>query len=219
MSTGLVLLVCVAAALPVGLGTAVLLTETGATRGDARLARAVRRSLDVLAGVPSIVFGLFGSVLFCELMGLGFSILAGGLTLACMVLPLFIRAAEDALRAVPRAWRRGGAAVGLSRAATLTRVTLPAAVPGLAVAFVLGVGRALAETAALLFTAGTVTRTPEGVLDSGRTLSVHVYELAMFTPGGEPAAYRAAVVLLGLLVAINVATAGVGRRYGRRLVG
>ncbi len=212
-STGLILTVCLGVALPLGLGTAVLLTETGATRGDARLARAVRRSLDVLAGVPSIVFGLFGSVLFCEVMGMGFSIKAGGLTLACMVLPIFIRAAEDGLRSVPEAWRQGATALGLSRAATLRRVVLPAAFPGLAVAFVLGVGRALAETAALLFTAGTVTRMPGSLDDSGRALSVHIYELAMFVNGGEAAAYRAATVLVLLLLGINLAAAAVARRY------
>jgi len=185
VSTGMILAVCLGVALPLGLGTAVLLTETGATRGDARLARAVRRSLDVLAGVPSIVFGLFGSVLFCEVMGMGFSIKAGGLTLACMVLPIFIRAAEEGLRGVPESWRQGATALGLSRAAALRRVVLPAALPGLAVAFVLGVGRALAETAALLFTAGTVTRMPESLGDSGRALSVHIYTMAMEVNGGR----------------------------------
>jgi len=215
VSTGLILAVCLAVSLPLGLGTAVLLTETGATRGDARLARAVRRSLDVLAGVPSIVFGLFGSVLFCEVMGMGFSIKAGGFTLACMVLPIFIRAAEDGLRGVPEAWRQGATALGLSRAAALRRVVLPAALPGLAVAFVLGVGRALAETAALLFTAGTVTRMPESIDDSGRALSVHIYELAMFVNGGEPTAYRSAAVLIVVLLGINLAAAAVGRRYTR----
>ena len=217
VSTGMILAVCLGVALPLGLGTAVLLTETGATRGDARLARAVRRSLDVLAGVPSIVFGLFGSVLFCEVMGMGFSIKAGGLTLACMVLPIFIRAAEEGLRGVPESWRQGATALGLSRAAALRRVVLPAALPGLAVAFVLGVGRALAETAALLFTAGTVTRMPESLGDSGRALSVHIYTMAMEVNGGEPAAYRSAAVLVVLLLGINLAAAAVGRKYARRM--
>ncbi|MEE9405145.1 MAG: phosphate ABC transporter permease PstA [Algisphaera sp.] len=211
VSTMMILAVCLGAALPLGLGTAVLLTETGATRGDARLARLVRRSLDVLAGVPSIVFGLFGSVLFCEVMGMGFSIKAGGLTLACMVLPIFIRAAEEGLRAVPETWRHGAAALGLSRAATLRRVVLPAALPGLMVGLVLGMGRALAETAALLFTAGTVLRMPGSLNDSGRALSVHIYELSMFVNGGEPAAYRSAMVLVGILLVINMLAAGVGR--------
>ena len=215
VSTVMILAVCLGVALPLGLGTAILLTETGATQGDARLARIVRRSLDVLAGVPSIVFGLFGSVLFCEVMGMGFSIKAGGLTLACMVLPIFIRAAEDGLRGVPEAWRHGATALGLSRAAALRRVVLPAALPGLTVAFVLGVGRALAETAALLFTAGTVTRMPESLSDSGRALSVHIYELAMFVNGGEPAAYRSAAVLVVLLLGINLAAAEVGRRCAK----
>jgi len=194
VSTGMILAVCLGVALPLGLGTAVLLTETGATRGDARLARAV-----------------------CEVMGMGFSIKAGGLTLACMVLPIFIRAAEEGLRGVPESWRQGATALGLSRAAALRRVVLPAALPGLAVAFVLGVGRALAETAALLFTAGTVTRMPESLGDSGRALSVHIYTMAMEVNGGEPAAYRSAAVLVVLLLGINLAAAAVGRKYARRM--
>ena len=216
VSTFLILLVCLGMALPLGLGTAVLLTETATTRGDVGLARFVRRSLDVLAGIPSIVFGLFGSVFFCQLMGLGFSILAGGLTLTCMVLPLFIRAAEDGLRAVPDGWRQGAAALGLSRFATLRRVVLPAALPGLAVGLVLAVGRALSETAALLFTAGSVLRMPDSLDDSGRALSVHVYELSMFVNGGDTAAQRSAAVLVGLLLLINLGASIVARRSEQR---
>ena len=107
----------------------------------------VRRSLDVLAGVPSIVFGLFGNVFFCKVLGLGFSILSGGLTLACMVLPILIRSTEEGFRAVPNEYRLGAAALGFSRTTTLFQLLLPAAVPGLVVGLVLGIGRAIAETA------------------------------------------------------------------------
>jgi phosphate transport system permease protein len=215
-STGLILLVCLVVAVPLGVGTATLLAEFTAT--DRWLGRTVRRSLDVLAGVPSIVFGLFGNAVFCVALGMGYSILAGGLTLACMVLPILIRSSEEGLRAVPDEHRRAAAALGLSRSTTLFRVLLPVAAPGIAVGLVLGIGRALAETAALLFTAGSVDRAPGSLFDSGRSLSVHVYTMAMDVAGGEPSAYGAALVLVVLLLVINaVVSLAAGRtRAGAR---
>lgn len=203
-STVLILGVCLVVSVPIGLATAILLAEF--TRAGGWFGRFVRRSLDVLAAVPSIVFGLFGNALFCIYLGMGFSILSGGLTLACMVLPLLIRSAEQGLLAVPDDYRRAGAALGLSQSAMLGRIILPAATPGLIVGLVLSVSRALAETAALLFTSGYVDRMPGSLLDSGRSLSIHVYDLAMNVPGGEGHAYATALVLLGLLATINAAT-------------
>ncbi|MEM7585945.1 MAG: ABC transporter permease subunit, partial [Acidobacteriota bacterium] len=127
-STAWILAIALGVSLPIGLGTAILLTEVAPA--EAAFGRLVRRSLDVLAGVPSIVFGLFGNALFCVALGLGFSILSGGLTLACMVLPILIRATEEGLRAVPEEYRLGGAALGLGRLTILTRLLLPAATPG-----------------------------------------------------------------------------------------
>src|SRR4029450_8378040 len=115
ISTLLILLVCMAASLPLGVGTAILLSEFA---GEGLFARVVRRSLDVLAGVPSIVFGLFGNTFFCKVLGMGFSILSGGLTLACMVLPILIRATEEGLRSAPREYRLGAAAPGIPRTPT-----------------------------------------------------------------------------------------------------
>lgn len=201
VSTGLLLGTCLLAALPFGLGTALLLAEF--TRRGGAFGRLVRRSLDVLAGVPSIVFGLFGNALLCRALGLGFSILSGGLTLAFMVLPLLIRSTEAGLRAVPEEQRRAAAALGLSRTTTLFSVLLPAAAPGLLAGLVLGMGRALAETAALLFTSGYVDRMPGSLLDSGRALSVHVYDLAMNVPGGAEKAYATALVLVAGVAALN----------------
>ncbi len=211
VSTLLILVVCLAVAVPIGLATAILLAEF--VRGGGWLGRSIRRSLDVLAGVPSIVFGLFGNALFSIYLGMGFSILSGGLTLACMVLPLLIRSAEEGLLAVPDDYRRAGAALGLSRGAMLRRILLPAATPGLIVGLVLSTSRALAETAALLFTSGYVDRMPESLLDSGRSLSIHIYDLAMNVPGGEDRAYAAALVLLGLLIAINMLTFWIADRW------
>ncbi|MGK7873711.1 MAG: phosphate ABC transporter permease PstA [Xenococcaceae cyanobacterium] len=201
VSTGLILAVCLAVSLPLGVGTAVLLAEF--TSAESWFGRLVRRSLDVLAGVPSIVFGLFGNAFFARTLGLGFSILSGGLTLACMVLPILIRSAEEGLQAVPNEYRLGAASLGLSRTATLFHLLLPAAIPGLLVGLVLGIGRAIAETAALIFTSGYVARMPASLLDSGRALSIHIFDLSMNISGGDANAYGSALVLVLLLLIIN----------------
>lgn len=214
VSTAWILGVCMSVAIPLGIGTAVLLAELARdTHGFGRL---VRRSLDVLAGLPSIVFGLFGYAFFCHALDLGFSILSGGLTLACMVLPVLIRSVEAALRAVPDDMRSASAALGLSKTTAIRSLLLPAAAPGLAVGLILGIGRALAETAALLFTSGYVTRMPSSVLDSGRALSVHIYDLAMNVPGGDGMAYASALLLLGLLLGMNALATALVQQWQRR---
>jgi phosphate transport system permease protein len=216
VSTSLILAVCLAVSLPIGVGTAALLAEFTPVHGI--FGRLVRRSLDVLAGVPSIVFGLFGNVFFCKTLGLGFSILSGGLTLACMVLPILIRSVEEGFHAVPQEYRLGAAALGLSRTTTLFHLLLPAAVPGILVGLVLGVGRAIAETAALIFTSGYVDRMPESLLDSGRSLSIHIYTLSMDVPGGNDTAYASALVLVTLLLAINFTASWLADRWLQRKV-
>lgn len=202
VSTGLILAVCLAVCLPLALGTALFLTESALARG--RIGSGLSHCLDVLAGVPSIVFGLFGNAFFCITLGLGFSILSGGLTLACMALPLLTRATEQSLRAVPSETRLAAAALGLSQMRTTAQLLLPAAAPGIAAGLVLAIGRALAETAALIFTSGYVDRMPESLLDSGRTLSVHIYDLALNISGGESSAYATALVLIAVLVTLNL---------------
>jgi phosphate transport system permease protein len=201
VSTGLILSVCMLASLSIGMGAAIFLAEF--TPVDSLFGIFVRRSLDVLSGVPSIVFGLFGNAFFCKFLGLGFSILSGGLTLACMVLPIFIRSAEEGLRAVPFYYKISGAALGITREAVLFKLILPAAMPGLVVGFLLGVGRAMAETAALIFTSGYVDRMPTSLFDSGRSLSIHIYDLSMNVAGGNASAYGSALVLISLLLIIN----------------
>jgi len=218
VSTLAILATCLAVSIPLGLGTALFLSEFA--RGHGRLGRIVRASLDVLAGVPSIVFGLFGNAFFCVVLGFGFSILSGGLTLACMVLPILIRSVELGLRAVPDDYRRAAAALDVSKSRMIRSVLLPAAAPGLVAGLLLGIGRATAETAALIFTSGYVDRMPGSVLDSGRALSIHIYDLAMNVPGGEPNAYGTALVLVGLLLVVNlVATQLVERLVSRRVRG
>lgn len=201
VSTLLILAVTLVVSVPLALATSVALA--GQTGKNTRFAGLVRRSLDVLAAVPSIVFGLFGNAFFCIALGMGYSILSGGLTLACMVLPILIRTTEQAIRAVPDEYRQAAASLGLSRTTTLFRIVLPSSAPACAAGLVLGIGRALAETAALIFTSGYVTRPPESLLDSGRAMSVHIYDMAMNVPGGNARAYATATVLVLILLIIN----------------
>ncbi len=214
VSTLLVLLVCLGVSVPIALGTGIMLSEF--TPHTSRLGRLTHHSLDVLAGIPSIVFGLFGNAFFCLWLGLGFSILSGGLTLACMVLPILIRAVEQGLSGVSPTYRSGAAALGLSKTTLLWRILLPAALPALIAGLLLGVGRALAETAALIFTSGYVDRMPGSLMDSGRTISVHIYDLSMNVPGGAPNAHAASALLVMLLVLINSLALWLGNRLKHR---
>ncbi|MDT8363401.1 MAG: phosphate ABC transporter permease PstA [Nitrosomonas sp.] len=202
VSTLLILSITLLVALPVGWSTAILLAEFVPAMSP--FGRWVRYSLQVLAGVPSIVFGLFGHAFFSIYLGLGFSILSGGLTLACMLLPILVSTAETGLRAIPDSYRLSAAALGMSRAATLLHLLLPLAAPAWAAGLLLGIGRAAAETAALLFTSGYVDRMPESLMDSGRVLALHIYDLSMNVPGGDASAYASALVLILLLLAINI---------------
>jgi phosphate transport system permease protein len=216
VSTALILIVCMTVALPIGLGTAILLSELTLQFGWT--GSLVRRSLDVLAGVPSIVFGLFGNAFFCITLGLGFSIVSGGLTLACMVLPILIRSTEEGFRALPTEYRLSAAALGLSQTSTLISLLIPAAMPALLSGFILGLGRAIAETAALIFTSGYVDRMPESLWDSGRALSIHIYDLSMNVPSGNANAYTSALVLITLLFMINTGAQAIGNRWSSKKV-
>ncbi|WON75168.1 phosphate ABC transporter permease PstA [Nitrosospira sp. Is2] len=202
VSTTLVLLTALVVALPLGWAAAVMLAEYLSARS--RFGYTVRYSLQILAAVPSIVFGLFGNIFFSIYLGLGFSILSGGLTLACMLLPILVSTAEAGLRAVPDTYRSSAVALGMSRAGTLYHVLLPAAAPALVAGLLLGIGRAMAETAALLFTSGYVDRMPGSLLDSGRTLAVHIFDLSMNVPGGDAPAHASALVLIAALLLINL---------------
>jgi len=210
VSTVMILAVFLTVAAPVGLLAGIFLADT--TRRSARLRRPIRISLDTLAGVPSIVFGLFGNAVFAVFFGLRLSILAGGLTLAVMVMPFLVRSVEESLRALPEELVQAGAALVLQRTTLLGRILLPAALPGLASGLLLGTGRALAETAALLFTSGYALRMPQGVSDPGRSLSIHILDLAFNVPGGTLNAYKSAAVLLVILVSLNSAVMLLARR-------
>ncbi|MBM4037085.1 MAG: phosphate ABC transporter permease PstA [Planctomycetes bacterium] len=203
--TGLAVLI----AAPVGLATAVYLTEY--TR-EGRLTAVIRFGADCLAGIPSIIFGLFGFVFFTITLGMGFSILSGALTLALMVLPTIIRTSEEAIRAVPRAYREASFGLGSTRWQMVTRVVLRSALPGITTGIVLAVGRSISETAAVMLTAGSALGMPEGIFDSTRTLSLHFYILA--TEGiSMPRAYATASVLIVLILAINLFAYWLMRRF------
>lgn len=193
-------------AAPVGMGAAIYLVEY-ARRGN-RLVSLVRLTTESLAGIPSIVYGLFGFLLFVVACGMGFSILGGALTLAIMVLPLIMRTTEEALKSVPDNWREGSFALGAGRLRTIFQVVLPAAVPGILSGVILSIGRIVGESAALLYTAGTVAAMPESLLSSGRTLSVHMY--ALLSEGlYVNEAHATALVLLIVVLLINFASSAV----------
>lgn len=187
-------------AVPLGLGTALFLAEYA--RGG-RLVQLVHILTEALAGVPSILFGLFGFSLFVIRLGWGWSLAAGSLTLALMLLPTVIRTAEEAVQAVPRDLREGAAALGATRWETLHRIVLRQAAPGILTGAILALGRALGETAAVMLTAGSDLGMPASPLDSGRSLSVHLYILA--TEGlSEGRAYATALVLVTAVLAVNL---------------
>tara|TARA_R110002073_G_scaffold161212_1_gene316809 strand:+ start:2064 stop:2933 length:870 start_codon:yes stop_codon:yes gene_type:complete len=216
VSTLLILLVALVAALPLGWSTAVLLAEF--VPAGSHSGRSIRYSMQVLAGVPSIVFGLFGNAFFSIYLELGFSILSGGLTLACMLLPILVSTAEAGLRAVPNSYRLSATALGMSRSAALFHLLLPVASPTLAAGLLLGIGRAAAETAALLFTSGYVARMPGSLLDSGRALALHIFDLSMNVPGGDAPAYASALVLVALLLCINILAMQLVQGWQRRRI-
>lgn len=216
VSTLLILAVAMLVSVPLGLAAAVWLAEY--TRRGGGIGNVVRLSLDALAGVPSIVFGLFGYAFFCIALELGFSIVSGGLTLACMILPILIRASEAGITAVSDEWRYAAHALGMTRASALWHILLPAAAPAVTAGLLLGIGRATAETAALIFTSGYVDRMPESLSDSGRALAVHIYDLSMNVTGGDGAAYASALVLIVLIVSTHAAASALSERWLSRRI-
>lgn len=213
VTTLAVIALSLALALPAGLALAAYLAEYAR---PGRVTRLVRVMTQTLAGLPSVVWGLFGMLFFVIRLGWGYSILAGGATMALMLLPIIERTAEEGLRAVDDGLRRGSAALGAGRFRTLRCILLPAAGEGIVGGVILAVGRVVGETAALLWTAGSVAQWPTSLFASGRTLAVHMYALAgegLYTDQ----AYATALVLVVLVLGLNLAAGGVGRRLRRRL--
>ena len=214
VTTVIMVLITLAVAVPLGVFTAIYLIEY-ASRGS-RLVRVIRTTTETLAGIPSIVYGLFGYIFFCEWLSWGKSILAGCFTLAIMVLPLIIRTTEESLKSIPDAYREGSFGLGAGRLRTVFRVILPSATPGIFAGVILAVGRIVGETAALLYTIGSVIQLPESLFSQGRTLALHVYSLA--NDGlYENQAYATAVVLLIVVFGINLLAARVERKFIQKL--
>ena len=202
------LIVCV----PLGIGAAIYLTEY-AKRGS-KLVKLVRMTAETLSGIPSIIYGLFGALFFVVALDMGLSLLSGALTLSIMVLPTIMRTTEEALLAVPDSFREGSFGLGAGRLRTTFKVVLPSAVPGILSGVILAVGRIVGETAALIYTAGTVAKIPDSVLDSTRTLAVHMYTIS--TEGLYiNQSYATAVVLLVVVLAINAFSSFVAKKIGR----
>lgn len=209
LSTVAIVALAILFATPVSLGGAILAVELLASKPG--LSGFVRRSFNVLVSVPSIAVGLVGWSLFCQALGLGFSILSGSLTLALMLIPIMTAAYISGLDAVSTSLRRESLALGVSRWDTVWLLVMPSARPALVAGLMLALGRATAETAALILTSGISVRMPEGLLDPGATLAVHMYYLARNVPGGEPRAYTAALALLLINILIYFALSRIGR--------
>lgn len=198
-------------AVPAGIGAAVYLTEY-AKRGN-KLVSIVAMTAETLSGVPSIVYGLFGSLFFVKFLGLGLSLLSGALTLSIMILPLIMRTTEEALRAVPDSYREGSFGLGAGKLRTVFRVVLPSAIPGILSGVILGIGRIVGESAALIFTAGTVAEMAVSPMSSARTLSVHMYAISSNGLYIEQT-YATAVVLLVVVMAINGLSGWAAKKLG-----
>ncbi|MEL7093374.1 MAG: phosphate ABC transporter permease PstA [Pseudomonadota bacterium] len=203
VNTIVVLAIAVVIALPISLAIALYVTEY--LSPGTRLVIIFRSSMLILASVPSISFGLFGATFFAQYLGLGTSLLTGGLTLAVMIIPICAFAFEEVFRLLPVGYRNGAYALGASKARFIFRVMIPACTTEIITVVLLGAGRALAETAALLFTSGYSDRMPESLLDPGRVLSVHIYDLAMNIPGGDRMATASSLLLIALFLLISSA--------------
>lgn len=198
---------------PIGIFSAIYLVEY-AKKGN-KLVNIVRITTETLSGIPSIVYGLFGMLFFVTTMKCGYSLMAGALTLSIMVLPVIMRTTEEALLSVPNSFREGSFGLGAGKLRTIFKIVLPSAIPGILAGVILAIGRIVGETAALIYTAGTVAELPKSVMSSGRTLAIHMYSLSkegLYTNQ----AYATAVVLLVIVVLINMLSNFVAKKFTKK---
>lgn len=211
----------IAIAAPLGIGTAVFMVEytTDIVNSKglfANLIKLIRTSVEILAGVPSIIFGLFGFAVFVSYMKLKFSLLSAGLSGACLILPVIIRTTEEAILTVPKSYREGSLALGTTKWQTIFSVVLPAAMPGIITGIVLSVGRVIAETAVFWVTLGGSYRLPKNLLSSGRSMALHVYMLASETRAFDKALGTSAIliiIIIGLNLAINITSRQFSKKF------
>jgi len=195
-------------AVPIGVFSAIYLVEY-AKRGS-RFVKIVRITTETLAGIPSIVYGLFGFIFFGVVLGWGLSLMSGAFTVSMMILPLIMRTTEESLKAVPDTFREGSFGLGAGKLRTVVRIVLPAAMPGILAGTILAIGRIIGETAAIIFTLGNVARVPNNIFDTGRTLSAHMYALA--NEGTHPGeAHATAAVLLIVVILTNALSSWIAR--------
>lgn len=211
INTVFMIVLTVLIAVPVGIGGSIYLTEYA--RRDNPYLKIIRVATGTLAGIPSIIYGLFGALFFVKYTHLGLSLLSGSLTLSIMILPLIMRTTEEALLSVPDSYREGAFALGAGKLRTIFRIVLPSAVSGIFSGIILAVGRIIGESAALIFTAGTVAKVAQSIFSSSRTLAVHMYAIS-----GEGLyvnqTYATAVVLLVLVMVVNFVSGRVAKRLG-----
>ena len=202
INTLFMVVIALVLALPIGIGAAIYLVEY-AKKGS-RFVGLVRLTAETLTGIPSIIYGLFGSIFFVKFCNMGLSLLSGSLTLSIMVLPVILRTTEESLKMVPDSYREGSCGLGAGKLRTISQVVLPSAIPGIVNGVILSIGRIVGESAALIFTAGTIAEVAGSVFSSARTLAVHMYVLS-----GEGLymnqTFATAVVLLLLAILLNFA--------------
>lgn len=213
INTVVITLLTLVIAVPFGIGAAIYMSEY-AKRGN-KLVKVIRTMAETLAGIPSIVYGLFGMLCFVTAFSWGYSILAGAFTLAIMVLPTIMRTTEEALIAVPDSYREGSFGLGAGKLRTVVKTVLPSAMPGILAGVILAIGRIVGETAALIYTAGSTTGLVDGVMDSGRTLAIHMYMLANEGLHTDQA-WGTAVVLLVLVLGINTLSSFVAKKLSSK---
>lgn len=209
INTVIMTLLSLLIAVPFGIFSAVFLVEY-ARKGN-KFIEIIRLTTETLSGIPSIVYGLFGLLFFVTALGWGMSLLAGAFTLAIMILPLIMRTTEEALKSVPDTYREGSFGLGAGKLRTIFRIVLPSAVPGILAGVILAIGRIVGETAALMYTSGTVAEVPKNIMSSGRTLALHMYTLASEGLHTDKA-YATAVILLVLVIVINMLSSAIAKK-------
>jgi len=216
VTTLYVVLVSIAVALPVGLATAIFLNEYS---GNSSFIRILRLAIETLAGIPSIIYGLFGLLVFCRFLNFGQSIIAGSLTLSIMILPVIIRTTEESLKSIPDSFREGSLALGATKFQTTIHVVLPSALPGILTSVILAIGRVVGESAPVLLTVGLTKNMPRTIFESGRTLTIHLYYLTneAVRPEDFGIAFATASVLVILVVIINTATKVLTANFRKKL--
>ena len=223
VTTFYLVMLTIAIASPLGVGAAIYLVEyAGEASRESKFMKNVikvsRSAIEILAGVPSIIFGLFGFSLFVSALKLKFSLLSAGLSGACLILPVIIRTSEEALLAVPRAYREASLGLGANKWQTISKVVLPAALPGIITGVVLSIGRIVSETAIFWVTLGGSYRLPTDLLSSGRTMALHVYMLASETRAFDKAMGTSAILIL-VMVIINLTISLISRRITAKAMG